>query len=472
MGSNWIGWVRAGAAPEATDITTLPAGNILGALRVDENAGVWLFSNVPPNRTLAGIQQLDDQSTPWLDDDQWERTLPGDGLASVVVFDRKPGGDLWFATYERTPLHTQPLVEGHLFQRRAGTLITYHLPGLSTGFTDYRVLQIIDSQHVLLAYAHTFVAPLWQNTVARFDNGGTPDDPGDDQWQQYTVESDHPFVTAALDTLQRMWYADQTGIYRYENGAWRQISPLVAACRLVPAAGGAMMVLKGAPGCGNVDNTVHLIQANDEGRDEVLTDVVKSDFSLVQSTTLHNAQWAVAPDGAIWFLTRGDDGYLQLHRYDGSQERLYATPLHMSGVVTTLDVDANNHVWVAADDYLWRLSDRSQPDFVLRVQPSSQLMAPGGLAFSTITAIGRGGLAGNVTLAIQGLPSGLSAAFSPNPLPLNHTSQLTFSADAALAEGVYSGQVVAQTDSLSHTASLSITVAAGVQQMHLPLVAK
>jgi hypothetical protein len=415
---------------------------------------------------------LDDQGTTWLDDDQWERLLPSDGLASIILFDRLPGGDVWYATYEFTPLHTVPWVEAHLFQLSAGMLTSYALPTLSYGVTNYHTLQIIDEQRVLVGYAHAYTATLWKNGLALFSNGGTPQDPSDDQTQELQVDSDHAFAAVALDTRERFWYADNTGVYRYDNNSWGQISTSDTTCRLIPAADGAMLIVDGWPHCGNVTNSIHWVSASNKVRNDDIALLVNSDIGLFQSTTLYNAQWAVAPDGAVWYLTREDDGFLRLHRYNGDQEFHYTTPLSAETAISTLEVDANNHVWITADGDLWRLSSGSQPDFVLALHPTTFLMAPGTVAKSAIMPTSQGGLLGNVTLEAQGLPPELSVSFSPNPLSVKRTGQFTITAASTVSEGLYTGQIVARLGSLSHAVAISITVTSDLHPEHLPLVAR
>ncbi len=80
------------------------------------------------------------------------------------------------------------------------------------------------------------------------------------------------------------------------------------------------------------------------------------------------------------------------------------------------------------------LAGSSTPSFTLSDSPSSVTITQGGAGgTSTITVTDIGGFAGSVTLAASGLPSGVTAGFSPNPT--TNTSTLTLTASATATTG-------------------------------------
>jgi hypothetical protein len=102
------------------------------------------------------------------------------------------------------------------------------------------------------------------------------------------------------------------------------------------------------------------------------------------------------------------------------------------------------------------------PDFQLTISPSSQTLQPGS---SVSFALGVGsidGFAGPVALSVSGLPSGVSAEFSPNPVTPPNTSflKLTAASDAAL--GTFSLTITATGGGITHVASGSATVDFGL----------
>lgn len=107
-----------------------------------------------------------------------------------------------------------------------------------------------------------------------------------------------------------------------------------------------------------------------------------------------------------------------------------------------------------------------QPDFSLTATNAS--VTPGGTGTSTITVVPSGGFTGSVTLSVGTLPTGVTAAFSPNPT--TGTSTLTFTAAASATTGPATVTVTGTSGTLTHTASLTLTVGA-VQQPDFSLAA-
>jgi centrosomal CEP192-like protein len=96
------------------------------------------------------------------------------------------------------------------------------------------------------------------------------------------------------------------------------------------------------------------------------------------------------------------------------------------------------------------------PDFSLTASPNTVSVAQGGTAPSTITVVPLNGFSSSVTLSASGLPSGVTAAFSPNPT--TSTSTLTFTASAGAALGTSTVTVTGVSGSLTHQTTISLTV--------------
>jgi subtilase family serine protease len=111
----------------------------------------------------------------------------------------------------------------------------------------------------------------------------------------------------------------------------------------------------------------------------------------------------------------------------------------------------------------------STPNFTIGASPSSLTVAPGSNGNSTITITSSGSFASATTLSATGLPSGVTAAFSTNPVtpPANSsvTSTLTLTASSTAATGATTVTVTGTSGSLSHSTSISLTVSssAGAQ---------
>jgi hypothetical protein len=96
------------------------------------------------------------------------------------------------------------------------------------------------------------------------------------------------------------------------------------------------------------------------------------------------------------------------------------------------------------------------PDFSLSASPAAVSVAAGGTGTSTITVTQSGGFTGAVDLSIAGLPAGASASFAPASTTTSST--LTLDAGTAAA-GSYPLTVTGTSGALSHTTSVTLTVA-------------
>jgi subtilase family serine protease len=103
------------------------------------------------------------------------------------------------------------------------------------------------------------------------------------------------------------------------------------------------------------------------------------------------------------------------------------------------------------------LAGSSTPSFTLSDSPSSLTITQGGAGgTSTITVHDVNGFTGSVTLAASGLPSGVTAVFSPNPT--STTSTLTLTASATATTGTATVTITGTSGSLVATTTLSLTV--------------
>jgi hypothetical protein len=114
-----------------------------------------------------------------------------------------------------------------------------------------------------------------------------------------------------------------------------------------------------------------------------------------------------------------------------------------------------------ADDLIFAVG-AGAPDFTVAASPASLTVTQGGSGTSTITVSSRNAFSSATTLSASGLPSGVTAAFSANPVtpPANGsaTSTLTLTASASAATGPATVTVTATSGSLTHSTTLSLTV--------------
>ncbi len=102
------------------------------------------------------------------------------------------------------------------------------------------------------------------------------------------------------------------------------------------------------------------------------------------------------------------------------------------------------------------------PNFTIGASPSSVAITQGGTGTSTVTITSQNSFNSATTLSATGLPTGVTAAFSTNPVtpPANGsaTSTLTFTASASAAVGTATVTVTGTSGSLTHSTTIALTV--------------
>jgi hypothetical protein len=96
------------------------------------------------------------------------------------------------------------------------------------------------------------------------------------------------------------------------------------------------------------------------------------------------------------------------------------------------------------------------PDFSLTATPNTLTVPPGSSGTSTIAVVPVNGFAGSVTLAASGVPSGVTAGFSPNPTTSSSTLTLTVSASAGA--GTKTITITGTSGSVSHTTTVVLKI--------------
>jgi Big-like domain-containing protein len=102
------------------------------------------------------------------------------------------------------------------------------------------------------------------------------------------------------------------------------------------------------------------------------------------------------------------------------------------------------------------------PDFILSSSPTSLNVAQGSTASTTISTAAAGGFNSAISLSVSGLPSGVTAGFSPTSIaaPGNGSSTLSFTASSTAATGTFNVTVTATGGGITHTDTVSLTVSA------------
>jgi hypothetical protein len=103
----------------------------------------------------------------------------------------------------------------------------------------------------------------------------------------------------------------------------------------------------------------------------------------------------------------------------------------------------------------------AKADFTLTASASTLTLTPGGSAQSiTLTATGENGFSATVQVAIGGLPSGVTASPANPALTPGTPLQISFTAASSAASATVTVQFTGTSGTLSHSASLSLNIAA------------
>jgi serine protease len=105
-------------------------------------------------------------------------------------------------------------------------------------------------------------------------------------------------------------------------------------------------------------------------------------------------------------------------------------------------------------------------DFALVPSPTSRSVTLGSGTSYTITTTPSGGFTGSVSLSQSGLPSGVTASFDPNPATSSSTLSVTTS--GATATGSFPVTIAGTGGSLTHSATVTLVIAAPPLPAPLP----
>jgi subtilase family serine protease len=108
------------------------------------------------------------------------------------------------------------------------------------------------------------------------------------------------------------------------------------------------------------------------------------------------------------------------------------------------------------------VNSTATPNFTVAASPTSVTVTQGASGTSTITITSTGGFNSATTLTASGLPSGVTAAFSTNPVtpPANGsaTSTLTLTASSSATVGTATVTITGTSGSTTHSATIALTI--------------
>ncbi|HTW64055.1 MAG TPA: protease pro-enzyme activation domain-containing protein [Bryobacteraceae bacterium] len=103
-----------------------------------------------------------------------------------------------------------------------------------------------------------------------------------------------------------------------------------------------------------------------------------------------------------------------------------------------------------------QLTITTAPDFSIGASPASVSVVQGSHTTSTLTVAPVEGFTGSVSLAVSGLPTGVTASLSP--VSTTKSSTLTLNATSSATPGSYTATITGTSGSLKNTAAISLTI--------------
>src|SRR3989441_759779 len=98
------------------------------------------------------------------------------------------------------------------------------------------------------------------------------------------------------------------------------------------------------------------------------------------------------------------------------------------------------------------------PNFSMAVTPATQADTAGASTSYTLNVTPSGGFAGTVALTVSGLPSGVTASFTPPSVTTPGSSTMTVTSSPTTPTGTYPLTITGTSGSLIHTISVTLTV--------------
>jgi nucleoside-specific outer membrane channel protein Tsx len=180
------------------------------------------------------------------------------------------------------------------------------------------------------------------------------------------------------------------------------------------------------------------------------TIVVGAPNFAVGSSSNQGAAYVFSQSGTTW------SQQAELTASDGAQNDNFGSSVSVSD--STIIVGAPNHA-VGSNSYqgaAYVFSQTGAGSYALSASPNSLSMTEGGQGTSTITITPQDGFSGSVLLAASGLPSGVTASFSPNPA--TSTSTLTLAASSTATTGTSTVTVTGISGDEEQAITLTLTV--------------
>ncbi|MCK6447729.1 MAG: S8 family serine peptidase [Planctomycetes bacterium] len=143
---------------------------------------------------------------------------------------------------------------------------------------------------------------------------------------------------------------------------------------------------------------------------------------------------------------------------NGSSTLTVTTTAGATTGTQTLTITGNGGSLTRTTNVSLTINAAPTPDFTISATPSSRTITAGTATTYTVATSALNGFAGNVTLSATPAISGVSYAFSPNPVAAGGSSTLTVTTTTGATTGTHNVSITGTSGSLVHSTNVSLTI--------------
>lgn len=309
-----------------------------------------------------------------------------------------------------------------------------------------------------------------QSYFAASGDGGAPPEAGADSWD-YFYPGDNAWVTSVGATTFNTYGAGGAWASEVANnwsggGVSNGPNPVPIPSYQVPvinSTNGGSTMYRNLPDVAALGDNAYLCfngVCNQTGGTSYSSPLWASFMALVNQQAAENNQPTVGFLNPIIYEIGQSDSYNNdFHDMIGGNNDCCSQTVYYS-VVTGYDLVSGWGSPSGQNLINDLLSDAATPSFKLMASANTLSIGPSDSGTITILVGATGNFSGNVALTATGLPSGVTASFSPNPTTASQASVLTLTSASGVAAGNYTITITGISGSESESTTLTLTVTA------------
>jgi hypothetical protein len=181
--------------------------------------------------------------------------------------------------------------------------------------------------------------------------------------------------------------------------------------------------------------------------------VLSSDTSAIQLGLTNSLDGSIYNE-PLTIRSRVPFTWLKVKIAQGGSSTIVDSAVEGDDTVVYFDAVPNNGTIVLTQSQ----GQGTEPEFMLVASPAMQAVAPGGSTSYAVTVSPTNGFSSAVALSVSGLPNGATGSFTPNPATASSTLSVT--TNPSTLAGTYTLTITGISGTLTHTATVLLTVAA------------